>query len=130
MRDGHYTVTLNFGTTPFTGSARWLQIARRNGSSTGGFTVAGPRELLTGTPYALSVRPGMQITGDVPQPGRGIIRADNTGSGVGLWGRQSIMLGCTASRTRVPASGASAIAGLASTARARRGRRLGRQHQL
>ena len=53
--DGLFTVTLDFGTSAFTGDARWLQIAVR---STDGapFTTLSPRHPLAATPYVLRVR--------------------------------------------------------------------------
>ncbi|HMY73934.1 MAG TPA: hypothetical protein PLQ88_19105, partial [Blastocatellia bacterium] len=50
---GVFTVTLDFGTTPFNGAARWLQISVRPGANTGAFTVLTPRQPLSATPYAI-----------------------------------------------------------------------------
>ena len=82
---GAYTVQLDFGAKAFPGDARWLQVSYRNGASTGAFTVVTPRVRLMPVPYALGLLPGATMTGNVAAPGRAILRATNTGSGVGLW---------------------------------------------
>jgi hypothetical protein len=52
VSNGLFTAALDFGTSPFTGSERWLEIGvRTNGN--GAFTTLGPRQPLTATPYAL-----------------------------------------------------------------------------
>ena len=53
MTNGLFTVTLDFGATPFRGSERWLQIAARPGASTGAYTNLVPRQPITATPYAV-----------------------------------------------------------------------------
>ena len=50
---GLFTVSLDFGSSAFTGSARWLEVGVRAGSSTGAYTALSPRQELTPTPYAL-----------------------------------------------------------------------------
>jgi len=50
--DGYFTVQLDFGVNPFTGDARWLQVAVKCGSETA-YTTLTPRHLLTAAPYAL-----------------------------------------------------------------------------
>src|SRR5271169_4106445 len=50
--NGVFTVTLDFGSTPFEGQPRWLQIGVRP-SGGGAFTPLTPRQPLTPTPYAL-----------------------------------------------------------------------------
>jgi len=51
-----YTVALDFGAGALPGTARWLQVAWRGGSSTGSFTTVSPRQELLAAPYALGVR--------------------------------------------------------------------------
>jgi hypothetical protein len=50
--NGLFTVQLDFGAV-FTGTAYWLEIGVRPGSSTGGYTTLSPRQALTAAPYAL-----------------------------------------------------------------------------
>jgi hypothetical protein len=99
IRDGHYLVNLNFGSSPFSGSARWLQVGWRGETSTGTFTTQPPRQLLTGTPYALSVRPGATIAGSIPAGSRydAALKVTNTSSsnGIGLYGIASATSGTT-----------------------------------
>ncbi len=52
VRNGLFTVLLDFGAIPFTGEARWLDIAVRC-SGDGGYTFLTPRQRLTPAPYAL-----------------------------------------------------------------------------
>jgi hypothetical protein len=75
VSNGLFTVTLDFGTAIFDGSARWLEIGvRPNGAATD-FTTLAPRQPLTPTPYALftaaagtlsGTLPAGQLTGTVP----------------------------------------------------------------
>ncbi len=51
VTDGLFTVELDFGNV-FDGSALWLEISVRAGSSTGAYTTLSPRQALTATPYA------------------------------------------------------------------------------
>jgi Chaperone of endosialidase len=51
--NGLFTVTLDFGSSPFSGSDRWLQIAARPGASTGPYTNLSPRQKITPAPYAI-----------------------------------------------------------------------------
>ena len=53
VSNGLFTVSLNFGTSPFDGSARWLEIGVRSNGTSGAFSVLSPRQALTATPYAL-----------------------------------------------------------------------------
>ena len=54
VSDGYFTTTLDFGSSRFTGDARWLQIAVRPGAETGSYTTLTPRHELTPTPYAIN----------------------------------------------------------------------------
>ncbi len=51
VTDGLFTVPLDFGNA-FDGTALWLEVAVRAGSSTGAYTTLDPRQRLTATPYA------------------------------------------------------------------------------
>ncbi len=57
--NGLFTVTLDFGDL-FFGEARWLATSVQC-SGDGGFTPLDPRQSITATPYALSLRPGAII---------------------------------------------------------------------
>lgn len=52
VTNGLFTVTLDFGEGIFSGQARWLDIAVRNGSETGAFLPLPPRDALVPTPHA------------------------------------------------------------------------------
>ena len=49
---GVLTTLLNFGTSAFDGSARWLELAVRP-AGVGSYTVLAPRQAITPTPYAM-----------------------------------------------------------------------------
>lgn len=66
---GRFTVELNFGAAANDGQARWLQIAARCPSGPGAFTTLLPRQTLTATPYALTLRPGAAVVGSVASDG-------------------------------------------------------------
>ena len=53
LTNGLLTTQLDFGASAFTGQARWLEVAVRCPAGSGGFTTLGPRQQLTGAPYAL-----------------------------------------------------------------------------
>jgi hypothetical protein len=55
IREGYFTVPLDFGAAAFSGQARWLEIAIRPGSSTspGDYVTLEPRQEITVAPYAL-----------------------------------------------------------------------------
>jgi hypothetical protein len=66
VSEGLFNHTLNtgdqFGAQAFNGQRRYLQIAARCPAGSGGYTTLAPRQLLTGAPYALSLRPGAVIS--------------------------------------------------------------------
>ncbi len=64
VSDGLFTVPLDFGNR-FDGTALWLEIGVREGSSTGAYTILSPRQALAAAPYALGLRPGAVISGTV-----------------------------------------------------------------
>jgi len=51
--NGIFTVELNFGQGPFSGSDRWLEMGVRPYGSTDPYTVLAPRQKLTSAPYAV-----------------------------------------------------------------------------
>ena len=65
---GLFTVPdLDFGDAAFTGGARWLQIAVRCPTGSGGFTPLAPRQALTPAPYALAL-PALWIQQNATSP--------------------------------------------------------------
>lgn len=50
---GQFSVSLDFGATPFAGQSRFLEIGVRPGASTGAYTLLGARQELTPSPNAL-----------------------------------------------------------------------------
>ncbi|MCP4713060.1 MAG: hypothetical protein GY869_30900, partial [Planctomycetes bacterium] len=48
--DGHFTVTLDFGSLAFNGDPRYLEIGVRPPASTGAFTTLSPRKLVAPAP--------------------------------------------------------------------------------
>ncbi len=66
VSDGLFTHVLNssgsFGIDAFNGQRRYLQIAVRCPAGGGVYTTLAPRQLLTASPYALSLRPGAVIS--------------------------------------------------------------------
>ena len=64
VTNGLFTVTLDFGATPYNGQALWLQTAvSPTGSNT--FTVLSPLQPLTSTPYAVQALNATTVTGPV-----------------------------------------------------------------
>ena len=53
ITNGLFTVTLDWGSAPFDGSDRWLELRVRPGNGGGAFTSLSPRQKITATPYAL-----------------------------------------------------------------------------
>jgi len=66
ISNGLFTVSLDFGATPFIGNDRWLEIGVRPGASTGAYTNLVPRQPITATPYATYAR-GVNAGGLVGQ---------------------------------------------------------------
>ena len=62
VTNGLLTTSLDFGSSPFNGSSRWLQIGVKTNGSASGYTVLTPRTALTPTPYAIYA----QTAGTVP----------------------------------------------------------------
>ncbi|WP_395377231.1 beta strand repeat-containing protein [Marinicella sp. W31] len=53
VKQGIFTVQLDFGLSPFSGDQLWLDISIRDGAATGAFSDLAPRQELTPAPYAL-----------------------------------------------------------------------------
>jgi hypothetical protein len=63
VTNGLFSVILDFGASPFTGDARFLEIAVRPGDSGDVFTVLSPRQELTPTPYAATALETVGVDG-------------------------------------------------------------------
>lgn len=63
VSDGLFTVVLDFGSSAFTGSSRYLEIGVRPGDSTGTFLILAPRRRVTPTPYASFAYNANQLDG-------------------------------------------------------------------
>ena len=90
VTNGQFTALLNnggeFGATPFTGDERWLQVGAGCGSPVQ--QLAG-RTLLTPVPYALSLRPGAQISGATTAPALSLNNPSQLGVGLSVAGTQT-----------------------------------------
>lgn len=53
VSDGVFTVELDYGSAPFIGFDRWIEISVRPSGSADPFEVLSPRQALTSTPYAM-----------------------------------------------------------------------------
>ncbi|MCX7707997.1 MAG: hypothetical protein N2204_08330, partial [Anaerolineae bacterium] len=80
VTNGQFTVQLRFfeALFGFDGSPRWLGIAVRCPAGSGGFTDLSPRQPLTATPYALSLKPGAMIRGAIDGYPFGVLVVENT----------------------------------------------------
>ncbi len=65
VTNGLFTVTLDFGSGVFDGSARWLEIAVRTNGATG-FATLTPRQPLTPAPYAILAGTASGLSGTLP----------------------------------------------------------------
>jgi hypothetical protein len=82
VTEGLFTVELDFGAV-FDGTALWLDIGVRPGSSSGAYTSLTPRQPLRPAPYAHTLRPGASIAGSVSVSDGGILNITNhSGHGV------------------------------------------------
>jgi hypothetical protein len=61
VTNGLFTVTVDFGSAPFTGGARWLEIGVRPGASTGAYSILASRQAITATPYAIRAAEAMRV---------------------------------------------------------------------
>jgi hypothetical protein len=78
VQEGMFAVQLQVNPSDFDGRALWLAITVSG-------TLLSPRQELTPAPYALSLRPGARIYGDVPEPA---VDVHNT-TGVAIQGHSS-----------------------------------------
>lgn len=87
VTNGLFTVKLDFG-DQFSGEMRWLQSAVQCAGDAG-YTSLLPRQELTATPYALSLRPGSTVSGPVAGGGAALVGQNTSPDdlGKGLWGR-------------------------------------------
>ncbi len=53
VSEGLFSTSLDFGVSPFDGTARWLEIAVRPAGTAESFTTLAPRQQLTAVPYSL-----------------------------------------------------------------------------
>ncbi|HEY5909139.1 MAG TPA: hypothetical protein VJA21_00895 [Verrucomicrobiae bacterium] len=96
IANGLFSVVLDFGSSPFTGSARWLEIGVRT-NSIGAFVTLAPRQALLPAPYAVygssagsantlsGVLPTSSLVGTYSQPLTFSSTANSfVGSGAGL----------------------------------------------
>jgi len=81
--NGRFAAQLDFGASAFSGDARYLQIAVRCPSGSGGYTMLAPRQPLTAAPYALGLRPGATISGTGGHPAYAALALRND-AGYGL----------------------------------------------
>jgi predicted regulator of Ras-like GTPase activity (Roadblock/LC7/MglB family) len=68
VAEGVFTLALDFGSSPFAGQQRFLELRVRPGASTGSYTTLAPRQLIRATPEALraaaaSAAPWSGLTG-------------------------------------------------------------------
>lgn len=77
---GLFTVSLDFGTNAFQGDSRWLDIAVRSAGG-GAYTPLTPRQALTPSPAAETLRPGAVISGTIASD---MLTLNNSGSGWAL----------------------------------------------
>jgi hypothetical protein len=65
VASGLFTLTMDFGGSPFNGSSEWLNIEVRTNGGTS-FTNLWPRQPLTPTPYAITAGTASNIVGVIP----------------------------------------------------------------
>ena len=91
IRDGAFTVLLDFGSAVFAGDARWLQVAVDCGS---GLVTLSPRQQLTPSPYALyAPRAGAVPWGGLSGVPSDLADGDDTGADWSLTGNAGSMPG-------------------------------------
>jgi hypothetical protein len=79
---GLFTAQLDFGDGIFTGSARYLEILVRPGSSSGDYITLSPRQVISPVPYALTAANGpIGPQGEIGPPGPQGIKGDKGSTG-------------------------------------------------
>jgi len=81
---GVFTVDLDFGDA-FTGESRYLGIQTRCPSGAGAYAALTPHQALTAVPYAMSLRPGATIEGEVVA-GKGALNLNSSQDGLRVVG--------------------------------------------
>jgi hypothetical protein len=92
VTNGVFTIpNLYFAEWTFDGSARWLEISVKcpTGIPGASYTTLAPRQPLTATPYALSLRPGAHVLGSVSMYYRAVFSAHNSSTASETWGVQA-----------------------------------------
>jgi hypothetical protein len=87
VSDGLFTAPLDFGDT-FDGTALWLEVAVQCPGDTG-FTTLDPRQALTAAPYALSLRPGATVAGEVAGKVLYVVNTATAGYCHGIYGQSN-----------------------------------------
>lgn len=88
IEDGLFNATVNatnaFGSSAFTGQARWLEVLVACPAGSGVYFVLSPRYPLGTTPYASGLRPGAVIDGSLPN-GDSLAVHNSSSGGTGLY---------------------------------------------
>ncbi len=125
VNDGYFSVAPDFGSSPFTGEERFLEIAVNCGSGSETLT---PRQKLTAAPYALGLRPGAVVQGantpalsgiftGATANAAGLYGSSSSSSGRGVFGQATAASGgATGVRGESASTGGYGVYGLASAA--------------
>ena len=92
VTDGLFTTELDFGSNPFAGEARYLQIAVKC-SGDASYTTLSGRVALNGAPYALGLRSGITVEGSESGRVFGAINTDSGSNNAALYGEATSALG-------------------------------------
>ncbi len=126
VTDGVFSVEIDFGHPVFMGDQYWLEVAVRDGASTGSYETLSPRQPINAVPYAMGLVPGAIVDGNAggsnsaaitginpsSSSGRGLegIATTTTGNGQGVRGEadstNSNAIGVFGLLTNANASGA------------------------
>lgn len=88
VTNGLFTTTVDFGSNPFNGSARWLEIGVRTNGAANFITLA-PRQVLTPAPFALFADSASNLLGTIPgsQISGSVVYATSAGNAALLSGQ-------------------------------------------